>query len=270
MCRKEETVCESPSNPLFVARIHNDLWPLVNFLHSRLMLQLQGSHFAEKKAPPAWRPGKCESSVVPVYQLRENLHFNWIPTCRPNNTCWVTGVPSDERLAGLKCESTGNDRPIRRVYWRCRVRLHVPRPLMKPSPGICFDRPSACVCVRALVCALIFFWLFDGAKIWHESVAKNILGTWGKTAGNLSWTQGCSVGMRGPVRVSVSLWVCLGLQGTDCVRTTRLVHRQKISVLDNSCTLKSRPDSSGGDARLGQEAMSTMDRKWASKTQSRG
>lgn len=87
--------------------------------------------------------------------------------CRPNNTCWVTGVPSEERLADLKCESTGNDRPIKRVYWRCRIRLHVPRPLMKPSPGICFHRlclplVCGCECMCVCVCTLI---CFDGLMV---------------------------------------------------------------------------------------------------------
>lgn len=47
--------------------------------------------------------------LFPVYQLSENLHFNWILMFEPNYTYWVTGAPSEKRLTGLKCKCSEDD-----------------------------------------------------------------------------------------------------------------------------------------------------------------
>lgn len=69
--------------------------------------QLSSPVAKRRLLPGAWG---TESSVVPVYQLSENLHFNWILTCEPNYTFWITGAPSEKQVRDLKCESTEDDR----------------------------------------------------------------------------------------------------------------------------------------------------------------
>lgn len=105
-------VCKS----LWMASCLNltNLWPYVNLrlcllgLIAYLLSQKTTSKSLCKRRLLSCARG-TERTVVPVYQLSENLHFNWILMFEPNYTCWVTGAPSEKELTDLKCESTEDD-----------------------------------------------------------------------------------------------------------------------------------------------------------------
>lgn len=132
--------------------------------------------------------------LFPVYQLSENLHFNWILMFEPNYTYWVTGAPSEKRLTGLKCkcsEDDGQSEPLTSTMQNltsCAKIAHsaVTRNIFPTHTLVCVGKitklqldfvrvhiyPSACMCFNEFECARIFM------------LARGVHGTCVKTEGN--------------------------------------------------------------------------------------
>lgn len=80
------------------------------------------------KMPPAWRKRNWEELFSPVYQLSENLHFNWILMLGANSLSNWSSFRG-RRVSPLKMTASQTY-----SHWRCSNRLHAPA--SPPSPGI--------------------------------------------------------------------------------------------------------------------------------------